>query len=342
MSVYRYFSTAARASSLNPSAPALSSIVKQLSKFASHNEMVEYSQRPINYCYPNRMIEACSPSSSPNLVEMASNLHDQLLVRLAHCLTQFQSIPFLPGVNPTLLSLHERYLKLFDSLVKFPRLETKKDENKFFDLISTFVVQNNDVIGLLSTGCNEAQKYFKSYKIMEDFLDNVLRTRLSMRLLAEHYLELHKQYDRGSSPGDDDWRGAICMKFSPNKAIQQCIDDVSAICFETYSVVPHVQIEDNLVEPFPYFPNIVEYILRELLKNSMRALVESHKASLGTIQGVKQYFQENREKASCKISITSDPTDDHFTIAVRDHGGGITDADEQIFRYMFTGKNDRR
>ena len=333
MSVYRYLSTAARATSLNSSAPALSGIVKQLSKFASHNELVEYSQRPIDYCSPNRMIR----TSSPNLLETASKLHDQLLVRLAHCLCHFQSIPFLPGVNPTLLSLHERYLKLFDSLVTFPRLETKKDENKFFDLVNSFVVQNNDVIGLLSTGCNEAQKYFKSYKTMEDFLDSVLRIRLSMRLIAEHYLELHKQQDRGSSSSDDHWRGAICMNFAPHKAIQQCIDDVSAICFETYSVVPNVQIEDNLVEPFPYFPSIVEYILRELLKNSMRALVESRKGSLGTIQHVKQYFQDNREQPLCKISITSDPTDEHFTIAVRDHGGGITDADDQIFRYMFTG-----
>ena len=34
------------------------------------------------------------------------------------------------------------------------------------------------------------------------------------------------------------------MNFSPAKVVQQCIDDVSSICFDTYSVVPHVQIED--------------------------------------------------------------------------------------------------
>jgi pyruvate dehydrogenase kinase 2/3/4 len=137
---------------------------------------------------------------------------------------------------------------------------------------------------------------------------------------------------------NSDWRGAICMTFSPAKAIQQCIDDVSAICFETYTVVPHVEIENNIKEPLPYFPSIVEYILRELLKNSMRALVEYNRISLGNIQNVKKYFDENRDKPLCKVIIASDPIDEHFTIAVKDQGGGIGEADDQIFRYMFTGK----
>jgi pyruvate dehydrogenase kinase 2/3/4 len=103
-------------------------------------------------------------------------------------------------------------------------------------------------------------------------------------------------------------------------------------------VVPHVEIENNIKEPLPYFPSIVEYILRELLKNSMRALVEYNRISLGNIQNVKKYFDENRDKPLCKVIIASDPIDEHFTIAVKDQGGGIGEADDQIFRYMFTGK----
>lgn len=338
MFICRYLSTAVKATNANSQGPVLSGIVKQLSKFSSHDELVEYSQRPIEYCYPNRMIEACSPhqSTSVDLIKTASDLHDQLLVRLAHCLSQFQSIPFLPGVNPTLLSLHERYLKSFEQLTHFPQIKTIEDEEKFFQLINIFAIQNNDVIGLLSTGCSEAQKYFKSYKTMKDFLDNVLRIRLSMRLLAEHYLELHKQQQKKDSINSD-WRGAICMKFSPIKAVQQCIDDVSAICFETYTVVPHVKIENHMKESLPYFPSVVEYMLRELLKNSMRALVEYNKISLGNIQNVKKYFDDNRDKPLCKVVIASDPIDEHFTIAIKDQGGGIDESDDQIFRYMFTG-----
>jgi signal transduction histidine kinase len=335
MSPYRYFSTTI---SRQSHIPVLSEVVKQLSKFSSHDELLEYSQRPISYCYGNRMIYACSPHHSTpiNLIQTASDLHDQLLVRVAHCICHFQSLPFLPAANPTLLSLHERYLKLFENLAHFPEIKTEKDEEKFFNLINIFMFKNNDIIGQLSIGCRDAQKYFKSYQIMKEFLDHVLQTRLSMRLIAEHYLELHNQQKK--TPINDHWRGAICMNFSPAKAVQQSIDDVSAICFDTYSVVPHVQIEDYMQQSLPYFPHVVEYILRELLKNSMRAIVEYNQGMLGNMHNVKKYLQENRQEPLCKVLITSDPDDEHFTIAIQDQGGGIDATNEKIFQYMFTGK----
>lgn len=334
MSLYRCFSTARTVFSQGP---PLSGIVKQLSKFSSYDELVDYSQRPIEYCYPYRMIETCS--TPVDLIQMANDLHNQLLVRIAHCLNHFQSIPFLPGVNPTLLALHERYLKSFEQLAHLSKIKSSNDEENFFQLIQRFVQQYNDAIGLLSTGCSEAEKYFKSYKTMKDFLDNVLKIRLSMRLLAEHYIELHKQQDKNTSKSSssDEWRGAICMSFSPSRAVQQCVDDVSSICFETYTVVPHVEIENHIKQPLPFFPHIVEYILRELLKNSMRAIVEYNKNALGNIQQVKKYFQDNQSKALCKVILTADPQDEHFTIAVKDYGGGIDEADDKIFRYMFSG-----
>ena len=336
MPLCRYLTTKAKT---NIQTSTLSGIVKKLSKFSSHDEIIEYSQRPIGYCYPNRMIDACLQrhSTSIDLIKMASDLHDQLLVRLAHCLCYFQSIPFLPGVNPTLLFLQERYLKSFENLTQFPRIGTLEDEEKFFQLINKFVVENNDVIELLSTGCIEAQKYFKSYEIMRDFLDNVIHVRLSMRLLAEHYLELHKQQQKGHQMQSERC-GAICMKFSPAKAVQQCIDDVSSICFETYSVVPHVEVENNVYESLPFFPNIVEYILRELLKNSMRAIVEHNKVLFRNIHNVRKYLENNRDKPLCKVIIGSNPIEEQFTIAIKDCGGGIDGIKDKIFQYMFTGK----
>ncbi|CAF0898176.1 unnamed protein product [Rotaria sordida] len=337
MTLYEYLLKPVKSIRKNLHIRCLSEIVKQFSKFSSRDELIEYSQRPIEYCYGNRMIEACSPNNSTpiNLIKLASDLRNQLLVRIAHCIHHFQSLPFLPAANPTLLSLHERYLKLFEKLTFFSMIKTNEDEEKFFNLINMFILQSNDIIGHLSIGCREAEKHFKSYKIMEEFLDNVLQNRLSMRLLADHYLELHKQQKKKDF--NNNWRGAICMNFSPAKAVQQCIDDVSSICFETYSVVPYVQIENCMHKPLPYFPSVVEYILRELLKNSMRAIVEYNKVLLGNMQHVKNFFNENRQDALCKIFITSDPNDEHFTIAIQDQGGGIDEINETLFRYMFTG-----
>ncbi|CAF0829379.1 unnamed protein product [Adineta ricciae] len=300
MSYYRCLSTLGKAVKKNSQEHTFSEVVKKLSRFSSHDELIEYSQRPIDHCYGNRMIEACSPHHSTPicLIKTAADLHEQLLVRVAHCICHFQYLPFLPAANPILLSINERYWKLFEKLAHFSTIKSEADEENFFELINLFKIQNNDIIGQLSSGCREAAKYFKTYDIMKTFLDNVLQTRLSMRLLSEHYRELHKQ-QKEQKPNDQ-WRGAICMNFSPAKLVQQCIADVSSVCFETYGVVPPVHVENHLHQPIPYFPDIVEYIVRELLKNSMRALII--------------------DKILC------------------DRGGGVDEPIENIFQYQFTGE----
>ncbi|UJR35858.1 hypothetical protein I4U23_028602 [Adineta vaga] len=334
---YRCLSTLARSIEKNSQGVVLSEVVKKLSKFSSHDELTEYSQRPIDYCYANRIIDACSPHHSTPicLIKTASDLHEQLLVRVAHCICHFQSLPFLPAANPILLSVQERYWKLFEKLAHFPKIKTETDEENFFHLITLFMTQSNDVIGQLSNGCREASKYFKSYEIMKTFLDNVLQIRLSMRLLAEHYRQLHKQQKK-STPNDQ-WYGAICMDFSPKKVVQQCIDDVSSVCFETYGVVPPVQIENHIHHAVPYFPDVVEYIVRELLKNSMRALVEYHTVLYDNLKNVKKCFEDHQQDPLCKVLISADPSDEHFTISIQDRGGGINESMENIFRYLFTG-----
>lgn len=331
MSLYRLFWTTVRPLTTTP---VFSEVVKQFSKFSSHDELLDYLQRPIPFCYPNRMIDACS--TPVNLIQTASHLHEQLLVRVAHCLNYFQSLPFLPAANPTLLTVHETYLKFFESLAEFPNIENDTDEEKFYNLMNRCLQQNQDVIGRLSTGCCDAKKYFRNYDIMRDFLDSVLQIRLGMRLLTEHYIELRKQQKKNKA--NSEWRGAIHMNFSPADAVRQCIDDVSTVCYETYSVVPKIQIEDNFGGTLPYFPTIVEYILRELLKNSLRAIVESHEVLFGNMHNVKQYFQENQDDPLCKVLITADPGDEHFLIAIQDRGGGIDETNERLFQYMYTGK----
>ena len=149
-------------------------------------------------------------------------------------------------------------------MLNIPKIRTNEDEERFFEFITTFLQQTNNTIGRLAAGCQEAERYFKSYRIMKEFLDDVLQNRLCMRLLAEHYLELHKQCQQRLF--DDQCRGIIHMKFSPVKVVQQCIDDVTTICFNEFGVVPHVQIENHLEHSLPYFSNVIEYILRELLK----------------------------------------------------------------------------
>ncbi|CAF1124390.1 unnamed protein product [Didymodactylos carnosus] len=331
----RFYSATTKAACSTNDQKQFSEIVKQLSKFSSRDDLLEYSQRSVQYQYPLRMMEEAKKQQHDqnSLIEYARFLNDELKVRVAHCISHFQMLPFLPAANPTLLRLHERYLNLFEKLNHFPEIVTKNDEEKFSRLIQIFMESNTDVIGQLSNGCRESARYFKIYDVMKQFLDNILLSRLSMRLLGEHYVALRRP--------KPDWLGAIYMKFILNDLVQGCINDVSTICHDTYGAVPAVVIDNNLPQPFPYFPSVVEYILRELLKNSMRAVVEHSKTLLSKSQNLTTYFESNRNKPLIKVTFTSDPADEHFDIVINDLGGGVADEEqEKIFEYMYTGQSE--
>ena len=56
--------------------------------------------------------------------------------------------------------------------------------------------------------------------------------------------------------------------------VQDSIADAEETCMRTYSIAPDVNIMGNLDLTFTYIPEFLHYITFELLKNSMRAVVE--------------------------------------------------------------------
>lgn len=70
--------------------------------------------------------------------------------------------------------------------------------------------------------------------------------------------------------------GLIQVNTSPFEIAQQAISDVSYICERTHGDAPEVTIHGRTDLTFPYVPSHLNYMLIELLKNSMRATVETH------------------------------------------------------------------
>ena len=58
--------------------------------------------------------------------------------------------------------------------------------------------------------------------------------------------------------------------------ICQAIDSASYVCKRTHGDAPEVTIHGRTDLHFPYVPSHLSYMLLELLKNSMRATIETH------------------------------------------------------------------
>jgi pyruvate dehydrogenase kinase 2/3/4 len=70
--------------------------------------------------------------------------------------------------------------------------------------------------------------------------------------------------------------GMISKRCSPYRSILQAVQDASYICTRTHGDAPEVLIFGRKDLTFPYVPAHLSYMLLELLKNSMRATVETH------------------------------------------------------------------
>ena len=70
--------------------------------------------------------------------------------------------------------------------------------------------------------------------------------------------------------------GLISLNTNVRDIALDAIENASSICNRTHGDAPEVIILGRQDLTFAYIPSHIEYILVELLKNSMRATVEKH------------------------------------------------------------------
>ncbi|XP_036783199.1 3-methyl-2-oxobutanoate dehydrogenase [lipoamide] kinase, mitochondrial isoform X3 [Manis pentadactyla] len=162
-------------------------------------------------------------------------------------------------------------------------------------------------------GCNPTILHVDE-KLVRYFLDKTLTSRLGIRMLATHHLALHED--------KPDFVGIICTRLSPKKIIEKWVDFARRLCEHKYGNAPRVRINGHVAARFPFIPMPLDYILPELLKNAMRATMESH---LDTPYNVPD------------VVITIANNDIDLVVRISDRGGGIAHKDlDRVMDYHFT------
>ena len=116
--------------------------------------------------------------------------------------------------------------------------------------------------------------------------------------------------------------GTIATALSPLQVVQDAIADASRICEREFGFAPDVVVEGNEHQTIKFVPSHLHHILFELLKNSMRAVIEYH-------------GQSNYDCPPIRLVITDDEKE--FAIKISDQGGGIPRNDlKRIWSYLYT------
>lgn len=121
----------------------------------------------------------------------------------------------------------------------------------------------------------------------------------------------------------DGYVGLINRYTSPAEIAEQAILDAKYLCERTHGDSPEVLVVGRYHAKFSYIPSHLYYCLFELIKNSLRAVVEFH--------GV------DAKMPPIKVIIADGEMNEDIVIKVADEGGGIARSNmPQIFSYLFT------
>lgn len=201
-------------------------------------------------------------------------------------------------------------------------LDTQK-ESQFARLCESIYERHSATLITMAKGAHEIRTMLKQdvasfadYDDVQKRLDEFYMSRIGIRMLIGQYLALR------ACSLDRNMIGLINLRASPFDIAAQAIRDAAHICTRVHGDAPEVSIHGRLDLTFPYVCSHISYVLLELLKNSMRATVETH--GLDNMPPIK-------------VVIADGEDNEDLVIKVSDEGGGIKRSNmHRVFSYLYT------
>lgn len=285
-----------------------------ISSFYNQSAIEQVARQPSVRLTPTTLLYAGKSPDKSHLLRSAQYLHKELPVRIAHRIRGFRGLPFIVGCNPTILKVHEMYIRAFYILYEHPPVVDFASEQVYSHTLRTLLDDHSNVVTMLAEGFSECRRHIQDEEMIRLFLDRMLKSRLGIRLLVEHHLALHDEKANHV--------GIVDVNFSPRVFVEQCAQNVRNLCLSKYGCSPAIRLNGHLHARFPYIPQPLEYILGEILKNAYRASVESHVTNRDNIPD---------------IIVTIANNDLDFIIRVSDRGGGIPHSIvERVHNYNYS------
>ncbi|KAH7886816.1 mitochondrial branched-chain alpha-ketoacid dehydrogenase kinase-domain-containing protein [Phlebopus sp. FC_14] len=169
---------------------------------------------------------------------------------------------------------------------------------------------------------------------VQAWLDRFYMSRIGIRFLIGQHVALNTHQPH------KDYVGIICTHANVHDILQEAIENARFVCEEHYAMFrgPPVQLICPSDLTFPYVPGHLSHIVFELLKNSLRAVVER----FGPDYEEQSSTAKDGSGSSggggyppIKVIVVEGSED--ITIKISDEGGGIPrSAIPLIWTYMYT------
>lgn len=194
---------------------------------------------------------------------------------------------------------------------------------KFARTLEMIKRRHDPVVTTVAQGINEWKRKQQRMQIdssIQSFLDRFYMSRIGIRMLIGQHIALTEQ----QSHRHPNYVGIICTKTNVKELAEEAIENARFVCEDHYGLfdAPKVQLFCSPNLNFMYVPGHLSHMLFETLKNSLRAVVETHGADKEEFPVTKVIVAEGKEDITIKIS---------------DEGGGIPrSAIPLVWTYMYT------
>ncbi|KAB8234737.1 hypothetical protein ETB97_004039 [Aspergillus alliaceus] len=278
------------------------------------DEWVERDIRPISL---RQLTFFGRTLTESRLISSANYVRTELPTRLAHRLRDIQKLPYVVVANPHLSLVYELYYKAFERFRTIPEIKTLDDNDKFCDILRKTLKEHLVVIPRLAMGVLECRHLLRA-DVLDQFMNTLLRARISRRVIAEQHLALTETFNSpwhfpGSQDRTDlnaDYVGEVFLKCNAKEVIERCgklAQDMMRQASGTEKI-PEISVQGHLDATFPYMLSHLEYIIGELLRNSIQAVSE-------------QYNGLPEKPPPIEVLVCEAPQ--HVILRISDQGGGI-------------------
>jgi pyruvate dehydrogenase kinase 2/3/4 len=219
-------------------------------------------------------------------------------------------------------SLTRRYFATVDDTGDWPP-DLHLYNQRFAQTLNKIKRRHDSVVTTMAQGILEYKRRRQRMQIdssIQAFLDRFYMSRIGIRMLIGQHIALTDQ----SHHRDPSYVGIICTKTNVKDLAEEAIENARFVCEDHYGLfeAPRIQLVCNPNINFMYVPGHLSHMLFETLKNSLRAVVETH-------------GQDKQEFPITKVIVAEGRED--ITIKISDEGGGIArSAIPLVWTYMYT------
>ncbi|OQE35468.1 hypothetical protein PENCOP_c013G08157 [Penicillium coprophilum] len=288
------------------------------------DEWVERAIRPISL---RQLTFFGRTLTEPRLISSANYVRTELPTRLAHRLRDIQQLPYVVVANPHLTLVYELYYKAFERVRVVPEIRTLEDNDRFCEILKEMLREHLVAIPNLAIGVLEC-RHLAPADEMDRLMNTLLRARISRRVIAEQHLALTETFNspwhfpdsHDRTDMNADFVGEVFLKCKAKEVVERCgkvaQDLMRKISGSTQ--IPAITVKGHSDATFPYILSHLEYIIGELLRNSVQAVMEK--------------YQHSTEPPP-PIEVLVCETPQHVILRVSDQGGGIP---REILPYLWS------